>query len=72
MTTPDIAAIAEGLMPHQRTALLECDPADVCVGAGIAIAFMCHGFVEPDDDDTGGAILTAHGIAVRDYLAARS
>jgi hypothetical protein len=42
--TPEL--IAASLTKAQREALLKCTPWDVCVGAGIAIAFCANGLLE--------------------------
>ena len=67
MTDPQ--AIADGLSEAQRRALVECTPWDVCVGAGIAIAFCANGFLEDSTIVDDGVQLTPRALAVRAILA---
>ena len=60
--------IAKGLTKAQREALLSCTPWDVEVGAGIAIAFCCHGFLEDSTITDDGVQLTPLGLEVRRHL----
>ena len=65
MTMTDPQAIADGLSEAQRRALVECTPWDVCVGAGIAIAFCANGFLEDSTIVDDGVQLTPCALAVR-------
>lgn len=66
MTDP--ASIARGLTEAQREALVSCTPWDVEVGAGIAIAFCVHGFLQDSTICDDGVELSPIGLAVRAYL----
>lgn len=65
---PNPAEIAAKLTRAQREALLECTPWDVCTGAGIAIAFCAHGFLQDSTICDDGVELTPLGLAVRAHL----
>ena len=65
MTAEQIAA---GLTKAQREALTSCTPWDVEVGAGIAIAFCAHGFLEDSTIIDDGVQLTPLGLEVRAIL----
>lgn len=65
MTAEQIAA---GLTKAQREALVSCTPWDVEVGAGIAIAFCAHGFLEDSTIIDDGVQLTPLGLEVRRIL----
>jgi hypothetical protein len=57
--------IAAGLSEAQKRALLNCTPWDVCVGAGIAIAFCANGFLQDSTILDDGVELTPVAQAVR-------
>ena len=63
-----VATIATGLSKAQREALVSCTPWDVEVGAGIAIAFCAHGFLEDSTIIDDGVQLSSRGLAVRAHL----
>lgn len=60
--------IAASLTKAQREALLRCVPWDVCVGAGIAVAFCANGLLEESTILDDGVQLSATGLAVRTIL----
>lgn len=66
MKTPE--QIAAGLTDAQKAALIYCDPWDVEVGAGIAIAFICNGLLEDSTICDDGVQLNRTGTAVRAIL----
>ena len=60
--------IAASLTKAQREALLKCTPWDVCVGAGIAIAFCANGLLEDSTITDDGVQLSSTGQQVRAIL----
>ena len=64
--------IAAGLTKAQREALLKCTPWDVCVGAGIAIAFCANGLLEESAILDDGVQLSSTGQQVRTILENRN
>lgn len=64
----DLSKLAAGLSKAQREALVECTPWDVCVGAGIAIAFCANGFLQESTICDDGVELTPRAMALRAYL----
>ena len=64
--------IAAGLTKAQREALLRCIPWDVCVGAGIAVAFCANGLLEESTIVDDGVQLSETGLAVRTILENRN
>ena len=64
--------IAAGLTKAQKKALLKCTPWDVCVGAGIAIAFCANGLLEYSTITDDGVQLSSTGLAVRAILEERN
>lgn len=64
--------IAASLTKAQRDALLKCTPWDVCVGAGIAIAFCANGLLEDSTITDDGVQLSSTGQQVRTILGNRN
>ena len=64
--------IAARLTKAQREALLKCTPWDVCVGAGIAIAFCANGLIEESTIIDDGVQLSELGQQVRTILENRN
>ena len=64
--------IAASLTKAQREALLKCTPWDVCVGAGIAIAFCANGLIEESTIIDDGVQLSELGHQVRTILENRN
>ena len=64
----DIEALARSLTEVQREALVECIPWDVALGAGVAVAFCAHGFLQESSITDCGVELTPLALRVRDYL----
>lgn len=64
----DLDAVIAGLTEAQRRALVECVPWDVCVGAGIAIAFCANGFLQDGTIIDDAVELSPLGLAVRERL----
>ena len=64
----DIEALARSLTKAQREALVKCIPWDVELGAGAAIAFCAHGFLQESSITDCGVELTPLALRVRDYL----
>ena len=60
--------IAKGLTKAQREALIKCTPWDVCVGAGIAIAFCAYDLLEDSTIVDDGVQLNTRGLRVRAIL----
>jgi hypothetical protein len=60
--------IAAGLTKAQREALVSCNPWDVEVGVGIAIAFIVNGFLQDSTICDDGVELTPLAISVRNHL----
>lgn len=63
--------IAKGLTEAQREALVKCTPWDVCVGAGIAIAFCANDLLEDSTIVDDGVQLNDKGLRVRAILEAQ-
>lgn len=66
--TDDLDVLAKGLTKAQREALVKCTPWDVCVGAGIAIAFCANGFLEESTIVDDGVQLSKRGLRLRAHL----
>ena len=64
--------VLDKLTEAQKRALLDCTPWDVCVGAGIAVAFCAHGFLQDSTILDDGVELTPIGLAVRALLEKRT
>lgn len=64
----ELDALAARLTDAQREALVECVPWDVCVGAGIAVAFCANGFLQDSTILDDGVELTPLGLALRKRL----
>lgn len=64
----DVEAVARSLTKTQREALLGCNPWDVEVGIGPAIAFICNGLLQNSTLLNDGIELTPLGLAVRAHL----
>ena len=70
--TDDLDVLAKGLTKAQREALVKCTPWDVCVGAGIAIAFCANGLLEDSTITDDGVQLSSTGQQVRAILEANN
>ena len=66
--TPDLDRIIAGLSEASKDALRTCDPWDVEVGAGAAIAFICADLLQDSTIVDDALELNSPGLAVRQRL----